>query len=68
MEVFTENLIMEFIGYDNDCEIESDTCSDNKTNIQKKKIAESRSALWGIWRKTNLRKPIMCSVSYFEYG
>ena len=35
MEAFTENLIEEFIGFDNDCEIESDNCSDEATCIQK---------------------------------
>jgi len=37
VEVCTENLIEEFIGFVNDCEIESDTSSDDPTGNQKTK-------------------------------
>jgi len=36
MEAFTENLIEEFIGFDNDCEIESDASNDEVPGYSKK--------------------------------
>ena len=36
VDAFTENLIEKLIGFDIDCEIESDTCSNEAISIQKK--------------------------------
>ena len=56
MEAFTENLIEEFIGFDNDCEIESDTCSNGATGIQKNQMYESRGVFLSVMRLSKFEK------------
>ena len=44
METCAEKLIEEFIGFDHDCEIESDTCSDETSSIPKNQRYDSIGA------------------------
>ena len=46
MDAFTENLIKEFIGFDNDCEFFSDTCSDEEKGIKKTKGINQDVYFW----------------------
>ena len=50
MDAFTENLFEKFIGFDNDWEIESDTCSDEEKGFQKNQIYESRGAFLSVMK------------------
>ena len=56
MEAFTENLIEEFIRFDNDCEIESDICSGEATWIQKIQRYESRGAFSSVMKQSYFEK------------
>jgi len=40
LDAFTENLTWKFIGFDHDCEIESDSC------FHKNQMYESRGVFW----------------------
>ena len=42
MWVYTDNLIYEFFGYTNDCQFDSDTCSDEAKGYQKLIVIKPR--------------------------
>ena len=53
MDAFTENLIEKFIGFDNDWETESETCSNEEKSFQ---MYESRGAFFSVMKQIKFEK------------
>jgi len=53
MDAFTNNLIDDFIGFDNVSEFESGTFNDEEKDIHKKQMNESRGAFLSVMIQIN---------------
>jgi len=68
VDAFTENPIKKFIGFDSDCEIESDTCSKEATCIQKNQMYESRGSFSSVMKLIKFVKTIhgFCQLCWLK--